>query len=438
MLKKVARNVSTARTCGELCARVAQRRNSVDTANWVMQRMKLMGPTFVKIGQFVSLRNDVIGDEVATILGSLRDNVNPLAFEDISRVLAEEGLGDAFDSVTETPIASASIAQVHAAVYRGRKVVIKVKRPNLEEDVRDDVEFLKALLGLLSRAGVEQAAVEWPRLLDEFSAYLYDEMDFTKERENLQAFARLYRDDPKVVVPRVHADASSRRVLTMDYKASSSLLDFKGDRSQLSNRVMATFISQLLYDGGIVHGDPHAGNIGIDARGRLVLYDFGSAIRIDAAYRSKLKLVIISLISSDAADTVRALQNLGIKINDAKLAEAYMSLYYKYVRTIDVNVFRPAADAGEPAMVMPFEFDETLLRLFRVFGMLEGICKELNSTFDYFEIMSVFWDAFLLDAEFVRVKGKWDLGAPPPKPPAGGRAPRPPASGGDVSFFDSF
>jgi predicted unusual protein kinase regulating ubiquinone biosynthesis (AarF/ABC1/UbiB family) len=180
---------------------------------------------------------------------------------------------------------------------------------------------------------------------------------------------------------------------------------------------MVTFVSQLLYDGGIVHGDPHAGNIGIDSRGRLVLYDFGSAIRIDPTYRSKLKLVIISLISSDAPDTVRALKNLGIKINDTKLAEAYMSLYYKYVRTIDVNVFRPEAGA-EPVMTMPFEFDDTLLRLFRVFGMLEGICKELNDDFDYFEILSIFWDAFILDAEFVRAKGDWDLGVQSSEPPA--------------------
>jgi predicted unusual protein kinase regulating ubiquinone biosynthesis (AarF/ABC1/UbiB family) len=229
---------------------------------------------------------------------------------------------------------------------------------------------------------------------------------------NAEAFYELYVDDPRVVVPRVHPSLSTADVITMDYEASESLYDYAGDRRKLAQRIMGTFVSQLLYgiDGGIMHGDPHAGNIGVRADGTLVIYDFGSAVRIDRGYRVRLKLLISTLMTGRPDETVRALENLGVKVNDQELAEAYMAMYYKYVRTIDISVFRPKA-VDTTTTAMPFQLDETLLRLGRVFGMLEGICKELDDRFDYFDVMGLFWDAFLLDADFVRYRSVWDTNA---------------------------
>jgi hypothetical protein len=126
--------------------------------------------------------------------------------------------------------------------------------------------------------------------------------------------------------------------------------------------------------------------------------------------------MISTLVLGQPSEMVRALKQLGLRVIDHKLALRYMAMYYKYVRTIDIEVFRPQANAAATAGkddddrgAMPFELDQTLVRLGRVFGMLEGMCKDLDRNFDYFALMPMFWDAFLLDADFMRSRASWDI-----------------------------
>jgi predicted unusual protein kinase regulating ubiquinone biosynthesis (AarF/ABC1/UbiB family) len=513
------------RTFGELAGRASRGASKEALARWMMERAPFMGPTYVKIGQFMSVRRDIVGADVARVLGDLRDNVNPIPFAEVLRVVEASGLRDRFEFIDPTPVASASIAQIHRATlvappgwparkrggppgstgdprgsYEGtqgssggsdgdargssgdargssgdargssgdargssgdargasggtqgssgdtrgpsrgtrrrsassRDVIIKIKRPDLDAQVTEDIELLRWLAGVGAAASALVGAlglnvgmpgspastassstdVDVARAIREFEGFMRSELDFEGEVRNAEAFYELYVDDPRVVVPRVHPSLSTADVITMDYEASESLYDYAGDRRKLAQRIMGTFVSQLLYgiDGGIMHGDPHAGNIGVRADGTLVIYDFGSAVRIDRGYRVRLKLLISTLMTGRPDETVRALENLGVKVNDQELAEAYMAMYYKYVRTIDISVFRPKA-VDTTTTAMPFQLDETLLRLGRVFGMLEGICKELDDRFDYFDVMGLFWDAFLLDADFVRYRSVWDTNA---------------------------
>lgn len=422
-MRSIARNVSTARTCGELLARIVQKRDPVETSRYFMDRAKHLGPTYIKIGQFVSLRKDVVGDDVADVLAGLRDSVNPLPFDVVQSVVRRNGIFESFDEIDPAPLASASIAQVHSARIDGIDVVIKVKRPDLERQVAEDIDQLRWLISVASSIPMvpKDTVARLNSILSEFELYLQEEMDFFQEMKNAKRFQKMYRNDPSVVVPEIFDSLSSRDIIVMQFLPSSKIEKYAGDRVRLSQKIMRLFVSQLLYE-GVVHGDPHTGNIGIDKEGRIVMYDFGSTIRVDRDYRTRLKLVISCLIGGNPKEMVKALRNLGIRIVDSKSAESYMALYYKYVRTIDVNVFRPADPSMAGSMdvnsvdtirpnpdAVPFEFDDTLIRLFRVFGMLEGICKELNDDFDYFDIMTNFWDAFLLDEDFVRTKGAWDV-----------------------------
>jgi predicted unusual protein kinase regulating ubiquinone biosynthesis (AarF/ABC1/UbiB family) len=408
-----ANDLRTLRTSAELCVRAAARRPGVETAKWLVSRMQQLGPTYIKAGQFASQRKDLLGKDVTTALSSLRDRINPLPFGDIEAVLQSEGILAKLDSIETTPLASASIAQVHRAVLDGVQVVVKVRRPGISAYVRSDVAFLRSLARVVRPA--------WVGVVDEFECRLLEEMNFATELVNGQEFFAMYEGDPTVVIPRMIPGACTDRVLTMEYRPSTSLFGVTGTparRAKLAALLMDTFMTQLLYS-PVVHGDPHAGNVGVDSDGRLVLYDFGSVIQISRGYRVQLKIMISVLVGGRPAQMVRALKLLGLRVIDDKLAETYMAMYYKYVRTIDLEVFRPRSPPSETvasastapfdATRIPFELDETLLRLVRVFGMLEGVCKELDGSFDYFRLMPSFWDAFLLDADFMAARASWDI-----------------------------
>lgn len=375
-------------------------------AAWLCTKLPELGPTYVKIGQFVSSRRDIFGSELSDGMRDMQDNIPRMTIESVRGTIAAcAKLDGAISRLDDVPIASASIAQVHTAtLHDGRSVVLKVRRPGLHATIRRDLGLLRGIVNVLDAVGAPEAKHS-RRVIEDFVSTLVKETDFRAEIDNIKAFRRLYANRRDVVIPAVHEALCTDDVIVMDNVPSTRVLSYDGDRAILAYRLMSLFLGQVLYRGGIIHGDPQPGNIGVTPEGKIVLYDFGNAIRVSEPYRVRLKLAVFSLVYNNAGDAISALRALGVRVNDEAAAGRYIAMYAKYVRTIDLSVFDIGTDRA-----MPFALTDRLMRITRVFGLLEGVCKRLDDDFDYLSLAAVSWDAFLLDPDFVAAKGTLDLG----------------------------
>lgn len=380
-------------------------------AAWLAPRLPELGPTYVKIGQFISAREDIFGEDISACFRSLQDDAPSVSFDEIRDILVRQGPAymSAFASISEKPLASASIAQVHRAhLANGAHVVLKVKRPNLDQLIEADLAPLRFFIDILAQTGISNEAVHAQVLLSDFVDMMKEEVDFGREVRNNMEFQKMYANRNDVIVPRSVPRLCTPEVIVMEYVPSTRILDYvsefeEDDGEIMAYRIMTLFVGQVLYRGSLVHGDPQPGNIGITADGRIVLYDFGSALRLSDTERTRLKLLMYHVITGNAQKSLRALTSLGVEVLDESLALAYMRTYAVYVRTMDFRAFNTGRTD------MPFALTDTLLRLVRIFGILEGMCKKLYSGFDYASMAVFTWDAFILDADFVAMKAIGDI-----------------------------
>jgi ubiquinone biosynthesis protein len=413
---------------------------------WLAERFQALGPTYVKAGQFVSSRQDVFGEEFSEPFGALRDRVRPIDRADVEAVLSRCIDASAFRSIDYDPIASASIGQVHAAVLsNGARVVIKIKRPGIDAVIKEDIEFLTAVIDVITRvngASAENRA-QAMGFLRELETHLVRESDFRLEAKNAERFRAMYADDPAVRIPATLPTLCNASVIVMEYVPCSGMDTFAPDgaalRRDMANRVMDTFVSQLVYK-GLVHGDPHSGNLGFDDKGRLVLYDFGSVIDITTEERQRMKEMIYQLLVGNNRAVSDTLKKLGVRVLDEGAMEAYIDLYRDYMRTIDVSTIATgAAAAGAaqgPDTPVPVQLTDTFVRLIRVYGMLEGTCKRISADFNYFDLLDNYIDELFFDEEFISYKIAEDVRSlfAPARPPAPAPPPAPPPAPGRAAI----
>ncbi|HOD81807.1 MAG: putative protein kinase UbiB [Planctomycetes bacterium ADurb.Bin126] len=304
-----------------------------------------LGPTFIKLGQLLSTRPDVLPAEYILELEHLQDNVPPEPFERV-RVEAERELGgrleDLFASFDTTPLASASIAQVYAAVTReGERVVVKIRRPDIVRTIRTECEILEDLSGALKSMLGSDINIDPHRIIREFTNAVVKEVDFSNELENLVRFGRYFRQDPAVHVPRPFETFCTRGVLTMEridgIKPNNvKAIDAAGlDRKEIARRG-ANFVLRQIFDFGFFHTDPHPGNLLICPGNVVVPLDFGQAARLSRSERQMLGELMIAVVDDDARRAVRAFQrmdmvteetHLGRLVSDAEeLIETYHDL----------------------------------------------------------------------------------------------------------------
>ena len=380
------------------------RQRKPELGRWLAGRLPVLGPTYVKLGQFISSRQDIFGKEFAAAMECLRDDAPPIHADELREVLASRLKRGAFASIDEDPIASASIGQVHRAVLKdGRQVVVKVKRPGIEAMISDDMRFMRSILqgiAVVQGNGADAASFDQAQqALRDMEAYLMQEVDFAKEARNVARFASIYAANADVVVPSVHASLSNDAVVVMDYVESRSLASCRATPG-LANRVMDVFVSQMVYK-GVVHGDPHPGNIGLDRRGRLVIYDFGNVIEFSDLERQQMKEMIYQLLLGNNKAVIATMRKLGVEVLDERGLVAYIDMYRDYMRTIDITGIQ---NIHGPQAALPLRLTDKFVRLIRVYGMLEGTCKAIDSSFNYFDLLDNYIDELFFDEEFLRYK----------------------------------
>ncbi|MFT3876543.1 MAG: AarF/UbiB family protein [Propioniciclava sp.] len=278
------------------------------------------GATFVKFGQMLSTRPELLPAELIDELASLHADVAPEPYARLQRVLAEDADPRAFASFDEKPLAAASVGQVHPAVLTdGTEVVVKVQRPDARRQVSDDIAVLTRLSHQLAKASAWARGFGLGALVDGFSASLFEELDYRIEAGNALAIAARpsAASAGTIVIPKVYTELSSARVLVQEriygvpVSSASGQLAALGDerRAQLADALLGEVLHQVL-DTGLFHADIHPGNVLITDDRRLALLDFGSVGRLDSGSRSAITMLLFTLRSGDAAQATATLYDL--------------------------------------------------------------------------------------------------------------------------------
>jgi predicted unusual protein kinase regulating ubiquinone biosynthesis (AarF/ABC1/UbiB family) len=268
-----------------------------------------MGPTFVKLGQLLSTRADLLPVPYLEALARLQDTVDPVPFEEVEAIVASElgvRLSKAFSEFEAAPLASASLGQVHRAALRdGRPVAVKVQRPDIRGRIAGDFEALAKLAALLDRWPGFAGQVDLGNTVDEMRRTVLAELDYTREAANLDTLAENLREYRRLVVPRPVADYSTSRVLTMELVRGRKItalgpltrLDLDGEA--LAEELLHAYLKQVLVD-GFFHADPHPGNVFVTDDGRLALLDLGMVARVAPKARERLLKLVLGLGDGDA------------------------------------------------------------------------------------------------------------------------------------------
>jgi ubiquinone biosynthesis protein len=278
-----------------------------------------LGPTYVKLGQLLSSRPDILPPAWIAELSQLQDSCDPVPIAAIRRQI-EAGLGkpveEAFAWLDPVPAASASIAQVHRArTHAGVDVAVKVQRPGVREQFEGDLGLLQYVARLLE-ALVEETGVYTPSdIVDEFDRAIHEELDFANEARNARDMAAASRDLPFVVIPGVHAALSSATILTLDFVEGVKVTEIAGKAGYDQERVARNLIEaafRQLFGGGIFHGDPHPGNILVLPDNRIALLDFGLVGRIGRPMQEALVTLLVAVALRDPETVARVLYRIGV------------------------------------------------------------------------------------------------------------------------------
>ena len=284
-----------------------------------------LGPTFIKVGQLLSTRPDIVPQAYADALARLQDRCEPVPFEQIEATLNAEldvRLSKAFRSIDPVPVAAASIAQVHHAVLRdGREVALKVQRPGIREQVMDDLAALEDMADLVDRHSEFGRRYGVRALLDEFRKSLLRELDFRQEAMHLVMIGDNLREIPEIVIPRPVSSYSTSRLLTMEFIAGvkvtaiGPLARMELDGERLADALFRAYLKQMLRD-GVFHADPHPGNVFLMGD-RIALIDLGMVAHVTPALQDRLLQLLLAVADGRAEDAARVLLLIAQRLEDA-------------------------------------------------------------------------------------------------------------------------
>lgn len=285
-----------------------------------------LGPTFIKLGQILSSRPDLVPSAYQKELARLQDDVDPLPYADIRAQLEAAWGSDIavqFAEIDHTPLATASIAQVHrATLIDGRRVVVKVQRPNLAGLIRADLDLLYLLARLLD-ATVEEADLYRPtEVVRAFEHALLDELDFRIEAGNARAIAANFADDDRVFIPNVHAELTCETVLVMDYADGVKITDI-GEAHDVEKvlRTVLDIAFRMGFQHGLFHADPHPGNVLVLPDDRICIIDFGLVGRLTSNMQQNLIQLSMAIATRDAETTTRLAYRIGRPLDRVPLHE---------------------------------------------------------------------------------------------------------------------
>lgn len=301
-----------------------------------------LGPTFIKFGQILSTRPDILPEEFIKEFLKLQDEVPPFPFQDVVKIIEQEFKRPAkelFKKIEEKPVAAASIAQVHRAVTMdGEDAVIKVQRPDIEAIIDTDVSILRYLARLIVKYVPESRVYDPASMVEEFASTIRKEMDFTLEASYTERFRKNHSDDPRVLIPSIYWNLTGKKVLTMEriegIKADNiEKLKENGIDTEKISHIIAETLFRQVFEFGIFHGDLHSGNIFVAGPEQVAFVDFGIVGRIGKEMQENLADIFAGLVSEDYELLTKVYLRMGIlpdDIDEATFKREYQDMLFSY------------------------------------------------------------------------------------------------------------
>ena len=367
----------------------------IKRARWFTNQLIKLGSAFIKIGQLLSARPDLIPNTWIQELSKLQDQVPNFAFKQVEETIRKE-LGTKFGEIVQIisdPIGSASLAQVHRATLRdGKKVVFKVQRPNLKELFIIDLSIMQQIAGLLQKNKNWSRGRNWVDISKECRKVLMKELDFNCEAQYAARFRQQFLDDENVEVPEVIWDMSSEKVLCLSYLEGTKISDLEKLKSQkidlpkIAEIGAISYLKQLV-NYGFFHADPHPGNLAVSSTGKLIFYDFGMMGNISNNLQTRLGAMVKAAALRDASSLVSQLQQAGLISKDINIGPVrrLVRLMLKEALTppFSPNIIEKlSGDLYELVYETPFQLPVDLIFVMRALSTFEGVGRMLDPGFN--------------------------------------------------------
>ncbi|HZI17962.1 MAG TPA: AarF/ABC1/UbiB kinase family protein [Pyrinomonadaceae bacterium] len=380
---------------------------------WLKENLIGLGPTFIKIGQALGTRADLLPLAYIKELAELQDQVPafPTA-EAYARIQQELGrpLREAFAEIDAEPVAAASLGQVYRArLHTGEEVAVKVQRPHLRERVSFDIAVLSRITGFLSRFPSLNENADWNGMLREFRATISEEMNYSLEARNADRFRENFRDWRAVHVPRIHWTHTTPRVLTMEFIRGTKVTDVGGLHARrispvkVNRLLVRAYLKQLLED-GFFHADPHPGNLLVMETGHLAFFDFGMVGRITPRLQAQMINAFFHVVERDTGGLAQDLIDLdflkpGVDPDRVRPVVEGLFRHYLNLKLGEVNFKELTYDLAEVMYDYPFRLPSNFTYVIRALMTLEGIGIVTDPGFSFFDTARPYAKEFMLKRE---------------------------------------
>jgi ubiquinone biosynthesis protein len=359
-----------------------------------------LGPTFVKFGQLLSTRPDIVPPDIVAELRSLQDDVRPFPYEDVERTIQEEfghPIERLFTQFDREPLAAASIGQVHRATLpNGREVVVKVQRPNAPRQIEADLALMYQAAKLAKERIRALDFIDTDQIVDEFARSIRHELDYRLEARNADAFHRDFAAHPHVAIPRVYWSYTRTRVLTLEHLDGVQLADLELDAWSLDQRRRLAYLitetwMTMIFRNGFFHADPHPANILVLSPERIGLVDFGLTGRLTDDDMTKLTRLFIDAAAENIAVLPKRLGDLGVvypKEREEEFVSELRELYYRYygARLNEIDPLQLIREAFGLIYAMNLRLPTRFVMLDKAMATLGSVGIELYPDFNVFEV----------------------------------------------------
>lgn len=391
---------------------------------WIKTELNLLGPAFIKFGQFLSTRQDIFEKDIILELQQLQDDITPIPFDEIELLLSNHyniPYNEIFKELDKIPIATASIGQVHRGKINNSEIVVKFQKPNITKRIEDDFITIKNIINLTKFLN-NTVVNEFNNLIEQFEDFLIKELDYDTELQHMNNFHEYFKDSElKIKIPKVIKSLSSKTILVMEYIPSikiTNIIEMKKlniDTAQVANNLIQIFLYQMITM-GYVHCDPHPGNLGLYNDGEtIVLYDYGNCIKFSNKFKKNLSQLIFSIYQRDVNEFVELMIELDIlNIKDEyEILEvkSFFNYFFKYLENLDFNdlkkdIVKNDIKSGFQANL---RINPSFLSLFRIFSLMDGTCSLLDKNFNYITAIGPYAQEIMNDVEFFNYRIKKDF-----------------------------
>ena len=370
--------------------------------------MEEAGGAFIKLAQMLSLRSDLIPIEYCEEFSKLQDSVQSFPYSQVKKIIEEDfgkPIHRVFKEFDKTPIAAASVSQVHKAkLLSGVTVAVKVQRPHIKQVFQSDIDILFYLAEQAEKYSKDVKQFHPTKIVKEFEKYTQDELDFTQEAKNIQVFYEKYKYSPHIRIPAVHWDYTSNRVITMKFiegQKVSSIKDMsEKEKKRVTLLIFKSFIEQV-FNMHVFHADPHPGNIFIEKDGKIAFLDFGIVGRISPDMAQQVELMMVGLVKGDLETLAESFIGLGAMKEDVDLDrfkedlfEAWAQYHGSSLKEINMGSF--FSNSFDLARKYNVEYPGSFVLLTKAVITTEGIGRQLYPQANFVEVCSPIVERILL------------------------------------------